>query len=255
MILALLFVAGLGFSGWLGHIGYFGGPVFFEVPATAPPAATTARTAAVLFSGDMGFRVGMGPRVAKKLAADGIPVLGVSSLTFFRHERTPDEVRALIADAARRALAFGHADRLILIGQSFGADMLQVGLTGLPPSLRARVRMVGLVVPTDSVIFRASPSELFNWSTPDAAALPTARQLDWVPTVCIHGAQEDESLCPALTLPNVRQVTLPGGHPLHGDVDAVYGALKAEIDATAPPRPNITKISFADHRPDGRPMP
>ncbi|OHT20339.1 AcvB/VirJ family lysyl-phosphatidylglycerol hydrolase [Edaphosphingomonas haloaromaticamans] len=221
------------FAIWLGYIGYFGGPVFFELPAEKPSPPELRGTVAVILSGDMGFRIGMGPRIAKRLAADGIPVLGVSSLTYFRHERSPVEAAALLDAAAGRALAFGHADRLILIGQSFGADMLHVGLVDMPPALRAKVAMVGLVVPTDSLIFRASPSELFNWTPPDAPALPTARALDWVPAVCIQGREEEDSLCPHLDQPNMRRLVLPGGHPLHRDVDALHAALWREILATA----------------------
>jgi type IV secretory pathway VirJ component len=242
--IGIVLAALAGFAGWLGHIGYFGGDTYFEIAAADPRdgAIVPRRTVAVLFSGDMGFRLGMGPKIAARLAADGVPVLGVSSLVEFRREHTPAEVRAFIAASIRRGLAFAHADRAIVIGQSFGADMLQVGATALPADLRARVQMVALVVPGDTVIFRASPAELFDWAKPDAAALPTARQLTWAPTICIYGREEEDSLCPVLTLPNVQRVALPGGHPLHFDADALYAALRRKIVATARPA-NITKSS------------
>lgn len=235
------------FTGWLGHVGYFGGDTYFAIPAkqVAAPLAPP-RTVAVLFSGDMGFRLGMGPKIAERLAADGVPVLGVSSLVEFRREHGPTEVPAFIARSIRRGLAFAHADRVILIGQSFGADMLQVGATGLPEDLRRRVQMIGLVVPGDTVIFRASPAELFNWAEPDARALPTARQLTWAPVICIYGREEDDSLCPHLNLPNVGRVALPGGHPLHWDADALYAAIRRKIIATGPPA-DITKSSASSH--------
>lgn len=228
-MLALVAAAAIGFAAWLGHIGYFGGDLYFEVPAQARPNAPE-RTIAVIFSGDMGFRVGMGPRIAERLAKDGIPVLGVSSLAYFRHERTPAEVRAFIAAAMRHAVALSHADRVVLIGQSFGADMLQVGATDLPASLRSKVALVELVVPGDSVIFRASPAELFNWAPPDARAMPTASRLDWVPVLCVYGKEEDDSLCPVLRMPNVWRVALPGGHALHYDADVLYAVLKARME-------------------------
>jgi type IV secretory pathway VirJ component len=155
--------------------------------------------------------------------------MGVNSLVYFRHRRTPAEIERLIAEAVRRGLAFGHARRVILIGQSFGADMVHVGLTGLPPALRSRIAMVALVVPTDSVDYQASPAELFDLVSADAPALATARRLTWVPTLCVQGMEETDSLCPLLTAPNVRKVALPGGHPLHGDVDALYARLAEAI--------------------------
>ncbi|GAD50504.1 hypothetical protein NT2_09_01120 [Caenibius tardaugens NBRC 16725] len=239
-------VLAIGFLLWLGHIGYFGGPVFLEMPAVEKRSPTPPAVA-VIFSGDMGFRIGMGPQIARRFVHDGVPVLGVSSLVYFRHERTPAEVRALITEASRKALAFSHAERLILIGQSFGADMLHVGITDLPPDLRKKVQMVGLVVPGQTVIYRASPSELFNWATPDAQALPTAAQLTWAPVVCIQGIDETDSLCPQLTQPNVKHIALPGGHPLHRDADKLYATLRAEMAATNPHLINITKSSVPRH--------
>lgn len=250
--LSLLLLAALGI-GFLGYIGYLGGDPFVEIAATARPAAGDERLAAVVLSGDMGLRIGMAGKIAAGLAGRGIPSIGVNSLTYFRHERTPAEMAGLIETAIRRALAFGTADRVLLVGQSFGADALQVGLAHLPPALRARVRLVVLVVPTDTVFYRASPTELFNWARPDADALATAQRLTWVGAVCIRGADETESLCPRLHLANLRQVTLPGNHFLNRDVaavNAVIGQAIARSRQASPPREGrrITDFSESTHR-------
>lgn len=236
---ALIVAALIGYWAWL---GYFNGDVFVPVPVpktAATPLPARRGLAAVIISGDMGFKTGMGPEIGKRLAADGIPVLGVNSLAYFRERRTPAEIQALIADSVRRGLALGHAERLVLIGQSFGADMVHVGLTGLPPALRAKLAMVVLIVPTDSVDYQASPAELFDLVKPDAPALATGRQLDWVPTLCIYGREEKDSLCPQLDAANVRKVGLPGGHPLHHDADALYAPLIKEIDLNSHPSPGV----------------
>ena len=218
---------------FFGHLGYYGGPLYTDLPATAATPPALHGTVALLLSGDLGFNIGMGPQVAKRLRADGLPVVGFNSLTAFRHRRTPEQVQAMIAAAAAHALAFAHADRLVLIGQSFGADMLQVGLPALPRDLRDKVRLVALVVPGATVQYRASPSEVFTMATPAHDALPTARRLDWTPVVCIHGEKEADSLCPLLTQANVRTFTLPGGHALRRDDAAVHGVLIAAIRAAA----------------------
>lgn len=220
--IGLLIAALAGYAGWL---GYFGGDLYVPVKATAKAPPGLNRVAVVIISGDMGFKTGMGPQVAARFAARGVPVLGVNSLVYFRDRRSPAEVQGLIADSVRRGLAFGHADRLVLIGQSYGADIVHVGLTGVPPALRAKLAMVALVVPTDSVIYRASPFELLDLVKPDAPAIDTGRQLTWVPTLCVQGREETDSLCPMLTSPNVRTVALPGGHPLRRDADALFDQL------------------------------
>lgn len=220
------------FTLWLAHIGAFGGQLYVDLPARPGAPLAQNRTAAVIFSGDMGFKVGMGPRMAEQLTAAGIPVTGVSSLIHFRMRRTPDEVRAFVQDAMDHARAVTGAQRLILIGQSYGADMLHVGLAALPRSERRRVALVEFVVPTDTVYFRISPGELFEWTAPDAPALPTARKLTWVPVLCVRGIEETNSLCPMLSQPNVEHVALPGGHALHWDSDALGPVLLQKIRET-----------------------
>jgi len=219
-----------GLTGYWAYLGYFGGELFVPVPAERSVKPHHPGVAAVIVSGDMGFKVGMGPRIAAKLSADGIPVTGVNSLVYFRHRRTPAEIEQLIAAAVRRGLAFGHAQRVILIGQSFGADMVHVGLANLPPRLRSRIAMVALVVPTDSVNYKASPAELFDLVPADAPALPTAQALTWIPTFCVYDQEETDSLCPLLTASNVRKVALPGGHALHRDAEALYAQIARAID-------------------------
>jgi len=216
---------------WLGYIGAFGGRLYVEFPAKGASLAAQHDVAAVIFSGDMGLKLGMGPRIAARLTAAGVPVIGVNSLVYFRKRRTPDEVEAYIAAAIRHAMQTTGARKIILIGQSYGADMLHVGLAGLPAAARKPVILVALVVPTDSVYFRISPVEWLEWPPPDAEALPTARALTWVPAICVRGVEETNSLCPMLHQPNVEQVVLPGGHALHGDSPALAAPLLNKIRA------------------------
>jgi len=213
---------------WLGYIGAFGGQLYFDMPAENP----RPDVAALIFSGDLGFRIGMAPHVGQRLAAAGIPVIGVSSLVHFRTRRRPDEVRGFIEEAMRHARAVTGARRLVLIGQSYGADMLHIGLAALPPAERRGIALIALVVPTDTIYFRISPAEMFEWTAPDAEALPTARKLDWVPMLCVRGRDETASLCPMLHQPNVEQLALPGGHPLHRDSAVLAGALLGKIGRT-----------------------
>lgn len=211
------------------YIGYFGGPVFRLYP---PDGHVRPGVAAVVLSGDMGLDVGMGAKIATALANDGVPVVGINSLTYFRVRRTPAEVRNLIEAAAARAAAVNGATRLILIGQSFGADMLHLGLAQAAPAFRRHVALVGLIVPLDSIDLRASPAELFSLAPPDGPAITTARQLTWAPTLCVYGRSELDSLCPQLQQHNVWKVPLPGGHMLRHDSAAVIAAVRAAIDAS-----------------------
>ncbi|MGK6321461.1 AcvB/VirJ family lysyl-phosphatidylglycerol hydrolase [Sphingomonas sp. DT-51] len=224
VVLAVLVAVLLLLLGYLGFLGYYGGPIYRLLPAVVRPAPAQRGLVAVMFSGDSGFNAGMTPHIGRALAAQGVPVLEINSLTAFRDGRTPDGTAALVAEATRRALTIPGARRVVLIGQSFGADMLQYGASMLPVALRAHVPQLLLAVPGDTLLFRASPNGIFD-GPPDRAALPSARQIDWAPVLCVHGAEEANSLCPIWRQGNVRVVTLPGDHYLHHNPDRLFATL------------------------------
>lgn len=210
---------------WLGYLG--GDPFTTLRPAQYQPRADAP--VAILLSGDMGFKVGMGAKVAQRLVNDGVAVVGVNSLTYFRVNRTPQQATALLIDAIHHAQAINPQARLVLIGQSYGADMLHVGLAGLPASLRQHIALVTLVVPGATVANRASPAEILSFAMHEDDARPTGRQIDWAPLLCLYGVEESSSLCPLLLQPNAHVVALPGGHPLHGDANKVYHLIRSAM--------------------------
>lgn len=198
-----------------------------EHPGTMPVAA-------VFLSGDMGLRYGTGSYVTEALARAGVPVYAIASSTAFARRRTHAEVQAMLADTIRETLRRSGAARVVVIGQSFGADMARVGLASLPADLRGKVAALVLIVPGTTAYFRADPLGFAYTGEPDADAA-SARALTWLPVTCIRGAEEKDSLCPSLLAPNVRRITLPGGHFLRMDHDllvrTIFAALAPVIGA------------------------
>lgn len=193
------------------------------------------RVGAVYFSGDMGLRFGMGGPTSRALARHGVNVVAFSSSTLFASRRTRAEVDRIVADAVRQGLRRTGADRLVLIGQSFGADILQTGLAALPVELREKVAGVVLVVPGETVFFRADPSSIVYHGKPDSIALSTAPALTWTPLTCIYGTSETDSLCPRLpAMADLHKVAMPGGHFLNRDGAALIAQVLAAVRRAAP---------------------
>lgn len=192
--------------------------------------------AALFFSGDMGLRFGLGATVTQELAAHGVPVMGVNMPTLFGRQRTRAEVDAIIAGAVRAALTRAHAERVVLVGQSYGSDILATGAAALPADLRARVAGIVLVVPARTAYFRADPTNFAYQAAPDAQTADAMRPVDWTPVTCIYGAAERDSLCPLLHGPGVRAIALPGGHYLRNDSDRLIAVILAALHSVIPPK-------------------
>lgn len=235
-LLAALAVGAMGCAIIYRDAGYYNGPLFRDLPAAQPGPG---RPAIVMLSGDLGDRIGMTPKISKRLNARGYAVVTVNTLTYFSSRRTASDAAWLIDAAMKRAMALGKTDHVVLIGQSFGADMLHAGLSQFGVADRKPIRSVVLVVPGEDIIFRASPIELVGAEIPDQRAYPTASQLTWVPVTCIWGADEDDSLCPELDRPGVRRVPLPGGHLLRFDDGALEAALLPAIRGGDPRKEQV----------------
>lgn len=210
------------------YIGYIGGPLFGVLPARAMPQHP--RAVALYLSGDMGFHAGLGPDIAERLNRRGISIVTGNSLHFFRTRRTPEETGAMIAEGLRRAIRLNPGAPLLLLGQSFGADVIAPSLPYVPTALRKRIAFVGLVVPGATREWRASPSEIFSIGEPEENAVTAARRLSWTPLLCLYGREEQASLCPALGQNNATVIGLPGGHELNDDADAASAAILHAMD-------------------------
>jgi type IV secretory pathway VirJ component len=187
--------------------------------ASAPieiPSAKTGEALAVLYSGDGGW----GPLdqgVARQLADNGVPTLGVDSLRYFLTKRSPQQAADDLAAALRRYEARWNRRDIVLVGYSFGADALPAIIPRLPADLRRQVKSVVLIGtgPTGDLKFR--PSSWFDRPGPDAyPVVPAIAALKGIRLACVYGDQERHDIC--ATLPaDVAQIRLPGGHHFNHD--------------------------------------
>jgi type IV secretory pathway VirJ component len=167
-----------------------------ELPATG---AVARPELAVILSGDGGW-AGLDKEVGGALAARGIPVVGWSSLQYYWHARTPEEAAHDLERTLRHYLAAWGRERAVLVGYSFGADVLPFLVQRLPADLRQRIAEVALLSPSTTAQFEF---HVVEWIGHDAAdALPTApaiASLAGLRLFCFKGEKEADSGCDAVT--------------------------------------------------------
>ncbi len=200
-----------------------------EVPAKAAPP--TPPTLAVIFSGDGGW-ASLDREVGDALAAAGIGVVGVNSLTYFWTKRTPEGASADLARVVRHYRTAWSTTRLLLVGYSRGADVLPFLASRLPDDLRATVALVALLGPAQTTDFEFHLTDWLGGDDPDARPIaPEVARLRGLRILCVQGADEDDSLCPRLDDGLAQRFVLPGGHHFGGD----YGVIATRILTAAAP--------------------
>ncbi len=186
-----------------------------EVPASA---GTNRREMAVFISGDGGWAE-LDKSVADGLAAAGVPTVGVSSLRYFWTPRSPDSAAVDLARIITHYSAAWHKERVILVGYSFGADVLPFLVNRLEPSVRARVVSVALLGLATTAAFEFHVAEwLGQTAASEQPTVPEVGRLT-LPVTCVRGAGEEDSACGLVRNPHMQTVTVGEGHHFGGEYD------------------------------------
>jgi len=181
-----------------------------EVPAEKPGGDLLV----VHITGDGGWGV-TDRGLARMLAAEGIPVVGLNSLQYFWSQKTPEQTAADLGRIMRHYLAAWNKQRVILIGYSFGADVLPFLVNHLPKELQARVQLITLLGPSHYADFEF---HLTDWlgatrRSTSLAVLPEIEKLRGMRILCFYGEDEEDTLGPELASSGLATVVkLEGGH-------------------------------------------
>lgn len=204
-------------------------PAVRDLPLVELRSRGSSRELAVIISGDGGW-ASLDRQIGETLAGEGIPVVGLNSLQYFWTARTPEQAASDLARILRHYLQAWGASDALLVGYSRGADVLPFMVTRLPQDLRARIRAIVLLAPGPTAGFEWHLGDLLGRkSVSGRRTVPEIQQLRGMRVLCIYGADETDSACPALPPGIATSIELPGGHHFGG----AYRELARRILQTA----------------------
>ncbi|WP_322055035.1 virulence factor family protein [Paraburkholderia bannensis] len=197
-----------------------------DLPLVELPAAHPTDMLAVVISGDGGWR-DLDKTIAEALQKQGISVIGWDALRYFWSEKSPAQTSHDLARVINTYASRWHAKHIALVGYSFGADVMPFAYNRLPDALRAKVSYMSLLGFAPDADFQI---RVVGWLGMPASdkALKVQPELAKVPpsiVQCVYGADEKDTLCPALANTGIDLVKTNGSHHFDGD----YSALAAKI--------------------------
>jgi type IV secretory pathway VirJ component len=210
-------------------------PVALAAPVADLPIYENARAAdaprspriAILLTGDGGW-AGLDRDLADELAARGIPTAALSSIRYFWKERTPEQSATDVARMIRHYLGQWQGERVLLLGYSFGADVVPFIYNRLPAELRARVDVIGIMGLSPRATFEFKLSEwLPGGGDNGLGTVAEIQRTGTVPKLCVMGEGEKDSACPEAQSPSLRVITVGSGHHFSGKADEIVKQLLA----------------------------
>ncbi|MEJ0085135.1 MAG: AcvB/VirJ family lysyl-phosphatidylglycerol hydrolase [Pseudomonadota bacterium] len=197
-----------------------------EVPATAKESDLFA----VMISGDGGW-AGLDQSVSGELAARGIPVVGLSSLKYFWHARTAESTATDVNRIITQYSSRWHKQHVLLIGYSFGADVMPFVFNRLPPATRERVASVSLLGLGTAATWEVTVGEWLPGADDKGdPVVPEIARMPAMPLLCVMGEGEHGSSCPRLSAPGLTVRQIGDGHHFSGLAPQIVDAILKTAD-------------------------
>ena len=195
----------------------------------ASGSTNPVRNAVIFVSGDGGWAE-LDSEVSRRLADQGIAVIGWNTLRYFWIAKSPETFRF---DLERVIAAMPEGVRVFAGGYSFGAEVVPaVSALGSSPPLK----LAGLVLvgPGEYATFEVSPLDWIRTDTtptsfPVRSALSRATGM---PALCLEAADGDGSGCPTTPRDGLTRIPMPGGHHFSGDFASIAARIAEFVTRT-----------------------
>ncbi len=192
-----------------------------DLPLIELPAHRTPRALAVILSGDGGWR-DIDSQLGETLAAGDIAVVGLDTLRYFWSAKPPAQVATDLQRILRHYQAAWGLKDVLLIGYSFGADVLPGALAHVRAEAQRDIVQISLLGLSHDVAFEFHVGGWLGLTSSDAVPIaPDAKQLDMAKVQCVYGEEEDDSLCPDPLFAQAELIRTTGGHHFDGDYQAL----------------------------------
>lgn len=192
-----------------------------------PVAQASSAPMVVFMSGDGGWAA-LDKGLSAELQRHGMPVVGWSSLSYYWKKKTPEQATADLVRILSDYQSRWGRQRWLLVGFSFGAEIVPFVINRLPPAYRDSLVGAVMLSPSTASDFEIHVSDMVVHDKAGSyPTLPEVKAIKSLPLLCVQGADDDSpvKLCPHLQQPNVTTVTLPGSHHFDDDYGVLYRSI------------------------------
>ncbi|MVA27195.1 hypothetical protein GOZ92_22430 [Agrobacterium vitis] len=182
------------------------------IPLRVFSANPTKNTVAIFYSGDAGWQ-NIDEEIANYLQTEGIPVVGVNSLRYFWSERSPSGTAADLGHLIDVYTKLFGVQNVLLVGYSFGADVMPASFNRLTHEQRMQVKQISLLALSHQVDYVVSLRGWLQLETEGKGGNPLNDLTSIDPTIvqCMYGRDDRNNACPSLRQTGAEVIGFSGG--------------------------------------------
>lgn len=179
-------------------------------------------------SGDAGFNT-FSKELSDVIYARNFDITALDSKSYFWKEKTPEETAEKIADYLRKKLTGRKNQNVIILGYSFGADVLPFIVNRLPTEIHKKVSSVILMDASKTADFEVSlQGMILDGARGDYQVLPEINKLKVPKTFAIFSNIGMRFPLKDVSVSNFSYIHIPGNHRFNDQYDTLAKLITTE---------------------------
>ncbi|MDE3211598.1 MAG: virulence factor family protein [Bacteroidota bacterium] len=200
-----------------------------DLPITSWDQSTRDKPLVLYLSGDGGINR-FSTDLCENIHDNGFEVYALNSRSYFYSRKTPDETAEALGSFLNEKLNGRPNQQVVLIGYSFGADVLPFILNRLQAPLHDKVLVTFLVASSGSTDFEIHWADILGGNSRRSMDVVSEINKVGAERLVIISASDDRNLdINRITLSKYTREVLPGGHHFDGNTDEISKVILSHI--------------------------
>jgi type IV secretory pathway VirJ component len=176
----------------------------------------------VYLTGDGGWNT-FSTSLCNSLSKRGIPVVGMDAQQYFWQRRSPEESASDLLKIIAKQEKVWRRQGLVLVGYSFGADIIPFLVNRFPATVQSRLLAILLISPSKTCDFEIHLSDMLSMGIAKGPynVIGEIQLSNFKNYTALFGSDEDKTLQIAFDQVNVRVEQLQGSHHFDRDYESV----------------------------------
>ena len=170
-------------------------------------------------------------KMFKEYHDNGFSFLGLNSLKYFSDKKTPDRVANEMIPVIKRYSQLWSKETLMLVGFSFGAEIIPFLYDRLPDDMKKELKLVVLLTPSKRSDFHIRMRDMIGIDKKNERydVVNETAKIKFTKVLAIYGKEEKPSLKTSPDQPKLKILTIKGGHGFK-DSREVFRLIANELD-------------------------